>query len=261
MSDPMTPEVRDWMKRTDVEPPDANESARQVRARLPGVRQRRRWWPFPVFYRQPETPANEHPTSTPASNGHTPTAIGRTTSMLSPAKAITAGAIVFAIGGTFLIAQPFDQQDNPPGAAVDPCTTPITPVSGRVTWGTTTDEVSPVFIDATTHREVVHISRWDMDDDRLDGEQEFHAVWDTNGMSGVHSGTIRVENADGAWSGTVYGVGPSMATWQEFISLTGEGAYAGLSANLFGRSGSGGGPLEGAIYPTDLASCDSASMP
>ena len=78
MSDPMTPDVKDWMKRTDVEPPDANESARQVRARLPGVRQRRRWWPFPVFYRKPETPPTEQSTSTPTTNGHTPTITGRT---------------------------------------------------------------------------------------------------------------------------------------------------------------------------------------
>ena len=36
--------------------------------------------------------------------------------MLSPVKAITAGALVFAIGGVFLIAQPFDQQERAGGA-------------------------------------------------------------------------------------------------------------------------------------------------
>ena len=37
-----------------------------------------------------------------------------------------------------------------------------------------------------------------------------------------------------------------MGTWQEFTSLTGEGAYEGLSASLFGTSGFSG-PLQGAI--------------
>ena len=36
--------------------------------------------------------------------------------MLSPVKAITAGALVFALSGAFLIAQPFDQQASVPGA-------------------------------------------------------------------------------------------------------------------------------------------------
>ncbi len=68
MSDPMTPEVREWMKRTDTEPPDAQGSARQVMAGLPEVRQRRRWWPFPVFYRNTQTSSTtdtSEPQSTP----------------------------------------------------------------------------------------------------------------------------------------------------------------------------------------------------
>lgn len=36
--------------------------------------------------------------------------------MLSPVKAITVGALVFAVGGVLLIAQPFDQQGSVPGA-------------------------------------------------------------------------------------------------------------------------------------------------
>jgi hypothetical protein len=39
--------------------------------------------------------------------------------MLSPVKAITAGALVFAIGGVMLVAQPFEQQVGLPGAATD----------------------------------------------------------------------------------------------------------------------------------------------
>jgi len=40
--------------------------------------------------------------------------------MLSPVKAITAGAFIFAIGGAFLIAQPFGQQQSSvPGALME----------------------------------------------------------------------------------------------------------------------------------------------
>jgi hypothetical protein len=120
----MTPEVREWMKRTDAEPPDAQQSARQVMSRLPEVRQRSRWWPFPVRYRTPKAPTTTdtsqyEPISIPATNGHTPTVIGRTQIMFSPVKAITAGAIVAALGSAFLIAQPFDQQGTAPGAETE----------------------------------------------------------------------------------------------------------------------------------------------
>lgn len=39
--------------------------------------------------------------------------------MLTPAKAITAGALVFALGGVMLVSQSLDQQASPPGAAQD----------------------------------------------------------------------------------------------------------------------------------------------
>jgi len=142
---------------------------------------------------------------------------------------------------------------------IDPCTTPITAVSGTIYWGSTSDEDPAVVVEGVTHRKTTHTSRWDIDDDRLDGDQEFQAMWDMDGETGIHSGTIRIVNADGAWSGTVQGVGPSMGSWQEFVDLSGEGAYEGLSASVFARSGSSG-TVEGSIYPTDLASCDFTSM-
>src|SRR5688572_7328945 len=58
----------------------------------------------------------------PATNGHTPTVRGRTQLMFSPAKAITAGALV--IGGALLIAQPFQQESVVPSAATDPVPEP-----------------------------------------------------------------------------------------------------------------------------------------
>jgi hypothetical protein len=53
--------------------------------------------------------------------------------MFSPAKAITAGALVFALGGVLLIAQPFDQQGGGvPGAATDTEFIPPVVVNGWV---------------------------------------------------------------------------------------------------------------------------------
>ena len=118
----LSPVVRAWLQRTDVGPEDVHRSTGLVSARVEQTRQRGRWWPLPPIRHDHQPPttdqtSNAQPSPIPASNGHTPTVIGRTQSMLSPVKAITAGALVFAIGGALLIAQPFDQHGSVPGAA------------------------------------------------------------------------------------------------------------------------------------------------
>jgi len=118
-----------FYKDTEVAPPDPRQSADRVMAEVPDTPQiRRRWW-LPAFRRNADAesvmPSTDfQPTPIPATNGrshhaHSPTVLGRTQSMFSPAKAITAGALVFAIGGVLLIAQPFGQQSSVPGAAID----------------------------------------------------------------------------------------------------------------------------------------------
>ena len=126
-----------WYRDRDEAPRDTDGGSLACHGRVPQTRQRSRWWPFPIFYRRTKTPpttdtAEYQPSPIPATDGHTPTVIGRTQSMLSPVKAITAGAIIFAIGGVMLVAQPFQQQGSPPGAA-----TPAAPVavSGHATGG------------------------------------------------------------------------------------------------------------------------------
>ena len=65
----------------------------------------------------------------------TPTRKWRISSMFSPVKAITAGALVFAIGGVLLIAQPFDQQGSSvPGAATDAEPAQTVEVTGQVAF-------------------------------------------------------------------------------------------------------------------------------
>ncbi len=111
-----------FYRETDATPPDSRESARQVGTRLqrtPQVRSRR--W-LPSWRRGHTSPADTsrpteyESTPIPATNGHTPTVIGRTQSMFSPVKAIIAGAIVAALGGVMLISQPFDQRGSVPAA-------------------------------------------------------------------------------------------------------------------------------------------------
>jgi hypothetical protein len=132
MNEPMTTEVKDWMKRTDAEPLDAHASARRVMARVPAVRQRSRWLPFPVLYRKPNAattrdasdPTRDASGDTsgpiPALDGRPMTVTGRTLTMLSPAKAIVAGAVISVIWGVVLVAQPFGQpRSTVPGAPID----------------------------------------------------------------------------------------------------------------------------------------------
>ena len=140
--DQLLREVGAWLVDADPAPPDARESVRQAMARTPQVRQRGRWWPLPILGRTAGPPTTDQttdfqPSPIPATNGHTPTVIGRTQTMFSPAKAITAAALVFGIGSAMLIAQPFDQQGGSvPGAATD--TAPVAPV-----WVTGTESIGP----------------------------------------------------------------------------------------------------------------------
>jgi hypothetical protein len=258
MSDPMNPEVRDWLKRTAAEPPDAHQSARQVMARLPEVRQRRRWWPFPVIHREPQsvpttTAATQHePSFIPAT-----TAIGRTQTMLSPVKAITVTALVFTIGGMMLIAQPFDRQGgNVPGAEVTDESMSPSQVSGRYIYQRS----------QTRHRELFRsedgVERFPGDswaditvessDPRLAGEASFTLDRDIYpGRIGIVWGTGVITNEAGSWTGSTVGVirpedGIAWRTWDQF---TGSGAYEGLSVMLDKESN---GEFEGVIVPGPL---------
>lgn len=228
-------EISDFYRETDVMPPDSKGSAREVAARLPHVEQvkRRRWRPTWL------TRVTHQPSPIPASNGHTPTVIGRTQSMLSPVKAITAGAIVFAIGGAFLIAQPFDQQSSVPGAATDegpPAPVEVTGTSalyGCPDPGTTED--SGIFertIGGTCQ------SHWTFSDERLSGTATNVANEDNyNDGTELSLGTfsLSIENDQGSWRMRPgfwldFPDAPEVAA--EVWVMDGEGAYDGLTAVL-----------------------------
>ena len=206
--------------------------------------QRSRWLTLPIPYRRTQRPTaidtiEYQPSPIPASNGHTPTVIGRTTSMLSPVKAVTAGAIVFAIGGVFLIAQPFDQQSTVPGAATDegpPAPVEVTGTSvlyGCPDPGTTED--SGIFertIGGTCQTD------WTFSDERLSGSATMVANEDNyNDGTEVSLGTfsLSIENDQGGWRMRPgfwldFPDAPEVAA--EVWVMDGEGAYDGLTAVL-----------------------------
>jgi len=279
----LSPVVRAWLKRTDVEPEDARRSTSHVAARVEQTRQRGRWWPLPSFRGPPGPPntdqsntdqSNDYqPTSIPASNGHTPTVTGRTQSMFSSVKAITAGALVFAIGGAFLIAQPFDQQGgNPPGAATDAEAMAPAIVTGTLEMNFDTGDFTCVkgpysgcvegYGDGVVRYVVTdQIARAEMSDPRLSGSVAFDETTDEHrsadipevegltaaeirGQGGavIGWGTLRIENDAGAWDGSFIealdvtaDVVPAGYYNVGAIELVGAGAYDGLSAVLFMR--------------------------
>jgi hypothetical protein len=111
-----TPEVGAWLKGREVSPPDSGESARQVAARLPQVRQRRRWWPMKLFDRnaEPSTTtqaADRQPAPVTGSISNSTTAASGARSIFSAASFVVA-AVVVALFGGYLVMSVMTQ---PPG--------------------------------------------------------------------------------------------------------------------------------------------------
>jgi len=241
-------EMRRWLQEERVALPDAEEAGRRIAAKLPTTRQRRRrWWRLPRLARTPRPSGTRdtteyQPSPVPATNGHTPTAIGRTTSMLSPVKAITAGAVIFAISGAFLIAQPFGQQGRVPGAEA-PAPLPPEPFSGivhcggQVAFGTSESLEFPMgeanMTVVSERGDTWRPSAPGMSDPRLQGNYAISFDTDAyyppgvvDSLDVIGAGTWRIENDEGAWQGSYHIVGGAPVV----VPLVGEGAYDGLTA-------------------------------
>ena len=189
--------------------------------------------------------------------------------MFSPAKAITAGAVIFALGGTFLIAQPFGQPAGTvPGAATDSGV--IAPVEFTAHVSFTSDCSSPDFegeVDGVQQhrgyrcRTVVE----DPSDARFagtwllvfseDGYGSDDGEPTGGGADTVWTYEYRVENDDGAWqSAPVHGIEFDEREMTVAPVFTGEGAYEGMTAivEMSGRetdeSGVSNADLRGAIF-------------
>lgn len=233
-----------WFSEREVGPKDVKEGVAQVMTSVPKTRQQDRWLPLPIHRPKAQNPTTTdttsyRPSTVPASNGHTPIVIGRSQTMFSPAKAIAVGALVFAIGGVMLIAQPFEQQSSLPGAdasAITPtwvtgniyyassCTSPESETDGAIRhdWGY---ECSP--------------QRWIASDPHLSGAVA--KLWNEdvyqtdNGTMAVNRSAYYLHNDDGGWacssSNLLEGSGlyPTQVTGETNVCV-GEGGYAGLSA-------------------------------
>jgi hypothetical protein len=234
--------LSEWMKDTEFAPPDSQRSAREVATRLPQTRQvGRRWW-LPTFQRSATVPpttdqtADYQPTSIPATNGRTPNVIGRTQSMFSPAKAITAGALVFALGGVLLIAQPFDQQGaSVPGAATDAEHEPPTEFTGTAVGGLCSDESTTEVVDGISYSGDHCNPIWEMSDPRLNGTVTWSSSVAEDGLVGFGYAANSIENAGGKWRGRPvpsFDIPGAAGQNVKYIILDGEGDYEGLVAVL-----------------------------
>jgi hypothetical protein len=271
--------LADWLADTTTSDHDPSKSARQVMAKVPKTRQRGRWWPLPSVRRStPSVVRADLPQRTPVSAplGDTPTVIGRTQSMFSPAKAIAAAALVFAVGGVLLIAQPFDQQGGGvPGAATDGAAQ-VAVVSGQFESMRTTK--GPQFLPKLdgmegTMRDEEQVGRAEMSDARLTGDVTLTFNFDrwqsdqfeAEGDAAIFWGTVSIENEVGTWVGTHMAADQGAAdqgevsSWvSKYMELVGTGAYEGWSAILYESetfdpiSDESTSSVNGMVFPGDL---------
>ena len=239
----------EWFQDTDPQPPSARMTATHVMARVPQARQRGRWLPFPLFRRavKPSTPTatdttEYQPSPIPATNGQTPTVIWRTRSMLSPVKAITAGALVFAIGGVMLVAQPFQQQGVVPGATVSEPSeavefTATIPWGGEIAPGTSEGLASGVVEQVGWAHRTAAARRASASDARFDGDVVYtcNSHLYPDGQGRLFDCVFRVENAEGAWQSQPWlQLDFGNASFGPFSVFTavfhGEDGYEGLTA-------------------------------
>lgn len=165
--------------------------------------------------------------------------------MLSPAMAITAGAVVFALGGAMLIAQPFDRQEsNVPGAATD------IPAMAPSFFSGTFDMGGPGTEPESERREDGVVERtgesftvsWDANDPRITGtgtytvnETDYREgatpLAETGDIGTIWTGLLRIANDEGSWEGVLQHLYLSSSDWSSASGwLTGTDAYEGLSA-------------------------------
>ena len=261
-------DVRSWLKDEDVVLPDAEQAGRRVAAELPKTRQRRRkWWPLPSFKGTSVpprvTPDSEYqPTSIPATNGHSPTVLGRTHSMFSPVSAIAAGALVFAIGGVLLVAQPFDQQGTAPGAEAEEAATWVTGDIGFAPGCVGPDSLEMEGGVLRSRNIECSPQAWTSSDSRLTAEVARRYNEDTyqtdEGSISVGTETADLQNAGGSWACSTVSLfegsgSSSQRVTGDTVTCKGDGGYIGLSAVLIiEQAGTRSEAFSGLIFSGDL---------
>ena len=169
--------------------------------------------------------------------------------MFSATKLVTAGILVFATGAILSLAQPLGQPSRIALSAAEVVKAgPAAYVHGALVEVDCCGDDAETFDpegNRLTLRGLVATGVVEMDDARLAGSytligngDEFPQA-DTPERVEIGWGELRIENEDGAWSGTFATTYDSAETYETSLVLyemTGEGAYEGLSA-LLGETG------------------------
>ena len=234
-------EMRNWLQEEQVALPDAERASQQIASQLPATRQRRRrWWRLPVRARMPKPlrtadTAETHPTPIPASNGHTPTVIGRTTSMLRPVKALTAGALGVALGGAVRVAQPCGQRDaTVPGAEAD---VEATWVTGTVRFASSCVEPERTTQAGLTIERgyVCEPQTWESDDPRLGGTAtaswNADVYWFPTERYSVINAFWDIRDETGGWTCRSGGLDRGSGLFTDPVAGAGELTCAGYGDN------------------------------
>jgi hypothetical protein len=187
----LNPIVGSWLKGTDTPPPDPVGSVNLAMAHVHRTRQFRRWWPLPLVERLSSPalgpPSKElTPTSIPATNGRTPTQIGRTRTMFSAPK-LVAGAAVLALASTLLLSGVLTAPAEEPLPGAEAERTDFIIVTGTSTLSSGS---SPAGDDS-------------MSDPRVSGHANLinnYLIGDVDN-TGVQWGQYRLANDDGGWEG------------------------------------------------------------
>jgi len=171
--------------------------------------------------------------------------------MFSPVRAVVVGALVFALGGLFLVGQPFGQQQVAPlGAESDPAAAMADVAVGPgVTYFTGTSECTSesgeaTVVDGIRQNQIRTTCENATTDDRLNGTLVAdNTVYGFGTDGGPWTSESVLTTEEGSWRGTdqgvydLYGASPLGTAGTVFryghSELLGEGAYEGLVAHYY----------------------------
>lgn len=123
-------------------------------------------------------------------------------------------------------------------------------VAGSGTFSIVDSGTSTQVGDTTQLRGFVATSNDVMNDPRVTGTGTIHLSIDTHGTIGTEWGTFRLENADGAWEGTLAGAAWDGGNASDVTGyLVGSGAYVGFTYYIDVRSSAFAKEVDGIIYP------------
>jgi hypothetical protein len=148
-----------------------------------------------------------------------------------------------------------------PASAPSETTQPVAPspstdgvgpeyVTGTGTFQVVDSGTSTQVGDVTQLRGVTATSVGTMNDPRVNGASTLRFSMDSHELVGVEWGTLRIENAAGAWEGTISGAAWSDGNASDLSGwLVGSGDYAGFTYYVHSRSTTFNTVTEGIIFP------------